>query len=118
MSEEDRTDGPPRAPSDQTLLGVAPPPLEPSPQSAQRSPVFVRSGTSVADVEPPPVPRMALPSRPPSSPGSDSAAAAASLAPPSEPFERTRRLLGAHPALWMLLAPGLLAVTAIALVRA
>ncbi|HYP99643.1 MAG TPA: hypothetical protein VER96_13305 [Polyangiaceae bacterium] len=118
MSEEDRSDGPPRAPSDQTLLGVAPPPIEPSPPSAQRSPVFVRSGTSVADVEPPPVPRMALPSRPPSSPSSDSAAAAASLAPSGDQLERTRRLLGAHPALWMLLAPGLLAVTAIALVRA
>lgn len=117
MSEQDRSDEPPRAPSDQTLLGVAPPPMEPSPQSAQRSPVFVRSGTSVADVEPPPVPRIALPSRPPSSSGAN-AAAAASLAPPSEQFERTRRVLGAHPALWMLLAPGLLAVTAIALLRA
>lgn len=122
MSDQDRSDGVPRAPSDQTLLGVAPPPLEPPSQASPRSPVFVRSGTSVADVEPPPVPRIALPSRPPSSAaGSDPAvhpAAAASLAPPSDQFERTRRILGAHPALWMLLAPGLLAVMAIALVRA
>jgi len=41
-----------------------------------------------------------------------------SLAPPSGKFERTRRILGTHPALWMLLAPGLLAVMTIALVRA
>src|SRR5204862_3706892 len=91
-------------------------------QSPQRSPVFVRSGTSVADVEPPPVPRMALPSRPPSSAGSDVAgqhAVVSSLAPSATgQFENARRVLGAHPALWMLLAPGLLAVTAIALLRA
>jgi hypothetical protein len=93
--------------------------MEPSAQSPQRSPVFVRSGTSVADVEPPPVPRIGLPSRPPSAPGAtEQPAAASSLAPPAEQFERTRRVLGAHPALWMLLAPGLLAVTAIALLRA
>ena len=119
MSEQDSSDGPPRSPSDQTLLGVAPPPMEAPAQSPQRSPVFVRSGTSVTDVEPPPVPRIALPSRPPSSPGATGqSAAASSLAPQAEQFERTRRVLGAHPALWMLLAPGLLAVTAIALLRA
>src|SRR5436190_22024569 len=122
MSEQDHSDGTPRAPSDQNLLGVAPPPMEPSVQSPQRSPVFVRSGTSVADVEPPPVPRMALPSRPPSSAGSDVAgqhAVVSSLAPSATgQFENARRVLGAHPALWMLLAPGLLAVTAIALLRA
>jgi hypothetical protein len=119
MSEQDRSDGPPRAPSDQTLLGLAPPPTEPAALSSQRSPVFVRSGTSVADVEPPPVPRMALPSRPPSSPGATGqAAAASSLAPPGESLDRTRRVLSSHPALWMLLAPGVLAVAAIALLRA
>lgn len=121
MSDQDRSDGVPRAPSDQTLLGVAPPPLEPSPQAPQRSPVFVRSGTSIADVEPPPVPKMALPSRPPPSQfGSDPGVlpTVSTLAPPSGKFERMRQILGAHPALWMLLAPGLLAVTTIALVRA
>jgi len=122
MSDQDRSDGDSRAPSDQTLLGVAPPPLEPSPQAPQRSPVFVRAGTSIADVEPPPVPKMALPSRPPPSPfGSDPGGlppTVSSLVPPVGKFERTRRILGAHPALWMLLAPGLLAVTTIALVRA
>lgn len=101
------------------MLGIAPPPVEPSPNALQRSPVFVRSGTSVADVEPPPVPRMALPSRPPSSPGvTEQPAASSSLAPAGAQFERTRSVLSAHPALWMLLAPSLLAVTAIALLRA
>jgi len=123
MSEEEPSDAAPRIPADQTLHGVAPPAISPSPQSAQRSPVFVRSGTSIADVEPPPVPRMALPSRPPSAgeraDRADGAAAAASLAPPGNgQFESARRVLGAHPALWMLLAPGLLALTAIALLRA
>lgn len=47
-----------------TLLGVPAPRVESSAESPLRSPVFVRSGTSVADVEPPPLPRMALPSRP------------------------------------------------------
>lgn len=122
MSEQDRSDGEPRSGSDQTLLGVAPPPLESSADSPLRSPVFVRSGTSVADVEPPPVPRMALPSRPPAAAGGSDAAVhlpAPQLAPPaSGQLEAAFRFLGRHPALWMLLAPGLLAVSAVALLRA
>jgi len=47
-----------------TLLGVPAPRIESSADSPLRSPVFVRSGTSIADIEPPPLPRMALPSRP------------------------------------------------------
>jgi hypothetical protein len=47
-----------------TLLGVPAPRVESSADSPLRSPVFVRSGTSTADIEPPPLPRMALPSRP------------------------------------------------------
>jgi hypothetical protein len=49
-----------------TLLGVPAPRVDSSPDSVARKPVFVRSGTSTADsdAEPPPVPRMALPSRP------------------------------------------------------
>src|SRR4051812_46704383 len=47
-----------------TLLGVPAPRVESSADSPLRSPVFVRSGTSSAEVEPPPLPRMALPSRP------------------------------------------------------
>ncbi|HXK16571.1 MAG TPA: hypothetical protein VNG33_02110 [Polyangiaceae bacterium] len=48
-----------------TLLGVPAPRVESNADSPLRSPVFVRSGTSIADVEPAPLPRMALPSRPP-----------------------------------------------------
>jgi len=122
MSEhDDSRDGAPRA--DQTLLGVAPPRFE-SAESPLRKPVFVRSGTSVADVEPPPVPAMALPSRPPPSATGDSEPAlrlpAGSVHAPelTERFERVRRLLGNRPALWMLLAPTLIAVSAVALLRA
>jgi len=124
MSEQDGSaSGGPRLDADQTLLGVAPPRLESEATSPLRSPVFVRSGTSVADVEPPPVPPMALPSRPPPSGAAASDAAvqlaASSSAPPAAgQLERTRRFLGAHPAVWMLLAPALLAVTAVALLRA
>jgi hypothetical protein len=40
--------------ADRTLLGVAPPRIDSSADSPQRSPVFVRSGTSVSELEPPP----------------------------------------------------------------
>jgi len=121
MSEHDPSDGVPRSLSDQTLLGVAPPPMESLADSPLRSPVFVRSGTSVTDVEPPPVPRMALPSRPPSAGGSDAAVqlpAVSMLGPAAGRLEDTRRFLGNHPSVWMLLAPALLAVSAVALLRA
>lgn len=68
MSEPER---PPRAEpqsqADRTLLGVAPPRLDDTAEALPRSPVFVRAGTSVADddQQPLPLPRMALPSRPP-----------------------------------------------------
>jgi len=103
-------------------MGVAPPRLESSAQSPLRSPVFVRSGTSVADVELPAVPRMALPSQPPLAGASESGTALplppANPAPTSGQLDGARRYLGSHPALWMLLAPGLLAVAAVALLRA
>lgn len=117
MSEQNRSDGP-RVPSDQTLLGLAPPPLESTAESPLRSPVFVRSGTSVADIEPPPVPRMALPSRPPAPASSSGIARALPSVASASQFERTRRFLGRHPALWMLVAPGVLAVSVIVLLRA
>ena len=116
MSDDDRLpDGTARSASDQTLLGLAPPPLESSSDSPLRSPVFVRSGTSVADVEPPPVPRMALPSRPPQA-AADSLAATSNVAPVPA-GEGVRRFLRNHLALWMLLAPALIAVCAVALLR-
>src|SRR4051812_23010388 len=111
MAERDRSpDGVPPQPvsqADRTLLGVAPPRIESTPDSALRSPVFVRSGTSVADVAPPPVPRMALPSRPPppvggsSDPLSALSSSSASIAETGarrglEPYLRVAR---AHPVL-------------------
>jgi hypothetical protein len=111
----------PQSQADRTLLGVAPPRLESSPDSALRSPVFVRSGTSVADVEPPPLPRMALPSRPPRSfagametPGMAGDVDAGKVGA----LPRALRVARLHPALWMVLAPALIAVTAIGVVLA
>jgi hypothetical protein len=76
--------------------------------------VFVRAGTSVADVEPPPLPRMALPSRPapPLSGAADvlTHARSASVDEINERgLDRYLRLARAHPALWMVLAPVVLA---------
>jgi hypothetical protein len=125
MSEDDRSaDEATRVAPDQTLMGVAPPRLESSAQSPLRSPVFVRSGTSVADVEPAPLPHLALPSRPPVAAAAPSDAAVQLGVPPDGApaapgqFERARRILSSHPALWMLLAPGLLAVSAVLVLRA
>src|SRR3954469_23209868 len=103
-----------------TLLGVAPPRVESSTDSPQRSPVFVRSGTSVADVEPPPVPRMALPSRPPL-PFPNAAVLGASEPPPAFTTDglvdggpgTVGKVLGIarrYPVLWMAAAPAIMAV--------
>ena len=64
MAERDPSHSDARAAG--TLLGVPAPRVESKVDSPLRSPVFVRSGTSIADsdAEPPPLPRMALPSRP------------------------------------------------------
>ena len=121
MSEPER---PPRAEpqsqADRTLLGVAPPRLDGAADSLPRSPVFVRAGTSPSDDDqlPPPLPRMALPSRP--LPRLTSEAAGVSEA--GAAFrERGRaanwaiamlnlpaRAGGKQVALWKVLAPGLL----------
>lgn len=101
-------------------MGVAPPKIE-SADSPLRSPVFVRSGTSIADAEPAPVPRMALPGRSPRVPAADSDAAVqlgAKQAPATNQGQVALRYVESHPVLWMLLAPGLIAVTAIALLHA
>jgi hypothetical protein len=104
-----------------TLLGVAPPRLESSGDPPQRSPVFVRAGTSVADVEPPPVPRMALPSRPPLP---EAAVLGASEPPPAFTTDgstdggpgavgRVLSVARRYPVLWMAAAPGLMAIAVV-----
>ncbi|HEY1534833.1 MAG TPA: hypothetical protein VGF76_12470 [Polyangiaceae bacterium] len=104
--------------ADQTLLGVAPPRVDSSADSPQRSPVFVRSGTSVADVDPPPLPRMALPSRPPH------AASASSEVPVAKPngavgirarVESALDYARARPVLSMAVIPVLFSLSLVAL---
>jgi hypothetical protein len=120
MAERDPSkNAEPQSQADRTLLGVAPPRLESLPDSALRSPVFVRSGTSVTDVEPPPLPRMALPDRSarPSAGETDSATGAGSSADWSASdgvLARSLRVARLHPALWMVLAPAVIALLAIA----
>jgi hypothetical protein len=121
MSEPER---PPRADpqsqADRTLLGVAPPRLDSTADALPRSPVFVRSGTSVADddQQPPPLPRMALPSRPPPRLTPEAAGVAQAPAALGERGRATdwaiamlnlpARVGGTQVALWKVLAPGLL----------
>ena len=109
--------------ADRTLLGVPAPRVETSSDAPLRSPVFVRSGTSVADVEPPPVPRMALPSRPPRASAPEGELG---REPPPVSVEKVSgvawfvaalklpaRVAGTELALWMVLTPVLLAAAAI-----
>jgi hypothetical protein len=117
MSEQDPAErDAPKSEADRTLLGVAPPRVDSSAGSPLRSPVFVRSGTSVADVEAAPLP--ALPSRQPSVPG---ATPNAPLAQEPSPLARVRAglepALGsarAHPVLGMVVLPVLLALCLLA----
>lgn len=112
MAERDPSN--PGERTDGTLLGVPAPRVDASPESALRKPVFVRAGTSTVDGEgePPPLPRMALPSRPllPLQPGASEAPPTVTNAAASE--EQTRGLtprvaaaLRRSPALWMVGAP-------------
>lgn len=112
MPESDDQRGEPKSEADRTLLGVAPPRFEGTVQSAPRSPVLVRAGDSVADVEPSLRPRVALPSRPPAS--ASSATSNASFATES-PRRRALRLARAYPATWMVAAPALAALCVIGL---
>lgn len=111
--------------ADRTLLGVAPPRIDNTVDSPARSPVFVRSGTSVADVEPSPLPRIALPSRPP--PRFVNGSSGVSEPPPSlaagggggkawvlAMLNVPARVAGRQVALWKLLLPGLAATLTLA----
>ena len=110
MSESEKNPyGEPKSSADRTLLGVAPPRLDTAVDSSLRSPVFVRAGDSVADVEPPPLPRMALPSRAPRP--SDEASATSVRVGESAALRFARE----YPALWMVGAPVLLALGVIGL---
>ena len=119
MSERDRSQGT-GAPgdADRTLLGVAPPKLETSLDSAPRSPVFVRAGTSVVDQEPPPLPRMALPVRLPAlEPGAakaqrDRTTSTSGVTAVAAELDRALDLARRSPVTWMVLAPLLISVVA------
>jgi hypothetical protein len=133
MSDSDRPPGSGQSPADRTLLGVAPPKLESSPELGSRSPVFVRSGTSVAPEaeQPPPLPRMALPSRPaltspdgkPLSELPPPLSSAVSVATGQGPrsgsiWARVRDAARLHPALWMVGAPVVAALVVVLIVAA
>lgn len=110
MSEPDDKSGEPQSPADRTLLGVAPPRLD-SPELAPRSPVFVRAGDSVADVDAAP-PRVVLPSRPPRS--EIPPALAHSAGPTAESAsQRLLRTARKYPVLWMVAAPALVSLCVI-----
>lgn len=110
-----------------TLLGVPAPRVDSSADSVPRRPVFVRSGTSVADADPPPVPPMALPSR---APVVERTLEEPARLPPSElppafsqdeagasQGNRPSRIAAVarrYPALWMVAAPALLAAGVVA----
>ena len=122
MSEPDRPQrGATKSDADQTLLGVAPPRIDSSVDSLQRSPVFVRSGTSVADVDPAPLPRMALPVRSQRAAEVSSEPSLATqpraLAGFRARLEPALRYARFHPVLPMVLAPLLFSLCLVALSR-
>jgi hypothetical protein len=98
-----------------TLLGVPAPRVDSSVDSVARRPVFVRSGTSVADVEPPPVPPMALPSRPPVvEPTLEKPVDLPDDTLQGNRPSRIATIARRYPALWMVAAPALLATGVVA----
>lgn len=113
MSEQDpREHSTAQGQADQTLLGVAPPRIDSSAVSSKRSPVFVRAGTSIADVEP-----AGTPLASPKHPASDSESHADSRAvratsSSSLPtwFEQALARAKRRPVLTMLLVPVLAAL--------
>ncbi len=121
MSDPDQPRQDVKSRADQTLLGVAPPRTESS-SSRPHSPVLVRSGTSIADVEPALLPSSALAG------GSfevPSGTAAAMLGEPSASassasrarFDAAFAYVRARPLLWMIVIPVLCSLGLIALLR-
>ena len=122
MSEPDRSPAKAAAgEADRTLLGVAPPRIESSAESPLRSPVLVRSGTSVADLESAAAPRAALPT-PLSArmPPHESAPGTQRDTPGPADGQGLARALGVarrRPVLWMILAPLLISGSAAAVLH-
>jgi len=105
MSEEDQSSRPEhKSAADQTLLGVAPPRIDSSAQ-LQRAPVYVRSGTSIADVDSPP--RVA------SAPSEIPVALPAKTTLMLEATGQLLRVARSRPVLWMVVAPLFVALCAV-----
>jgi hypothetical protein len=121
MSEQDQSHRPQaKSEADQTLLGVAPPRIDSSVDTSQRAPVYVRSGTSVADSEAAPLPRGALPSSPlgVAAGASEGSGALPNAGTGFSAFsERALVLARRRPVLWMVLTPALLAGLMILIAR-
>ena len=119
MSEHDQSQREPaKSDADQTLLGVAPPRIDSSVETLQRAPVYVRSGTSVADGESVPTSRAPLSNSPLRvSAGSAELPAREPVAAASGFGEQARRLARQRPVLWMVLAPLLAASVVLLLGR-
>jgi hypothetical protein len=121
MSEQEPDAAPsdaPKSEADQTLMGVAPPRVDSSVDARPHSPVYVRSGTSVSDVEPVSQPRFAAPS-PPRGLGSVSEPPA-TMKPKASAEHGTSVALVLHdlrtrPILWMVLLPVACALSLVAL---
>ena len=120
MADQDEPQrGAEKGDADSTLLGVAPPRIDSSADSPQRSPVLVRSGTANADSEADLSSRVALPRR--SSPTS----AAATEAPPVPQhntglygtLHTAGRYVSARPLIGMVLIPVVCGLVLVALAR-
>src|SRR3954462_11294241 len=117
MSDPDQASGPPaKSEADQTLLGVAPPRIDSAIDLSQRAPVYVRSGTSVADSELASSPRVAHTGEVPrAAMGPVESQSAWESAPVDSGGlrERVVSIARRRPVLWMVLTPALLAGLAI-----
>lgn len=110
MSEQDPAHrGEAKSEADQTLLGVAPPRIDRSADQLPRAPVYVRSGTSIADIESP-LSRAAR-----SAQISSENPVSLPNGGPSSAFERGLVVAKRRPVLWMVLTPLVLSSLVLAL---
>lgn len=120
MSDQERDGSPsdaPKSDADQTLMGVAPPRIDSALDSRPHSPVYVRSGTSVSDLEPVSLPRFAAPSpsRLSSTVSEPSAAGEPSTLRAREQLATRLHSVRARPVLSMVLLPVLCSLSLLAL---